>query len=147
MTAPLTCFFKKIHPDAVIPAKSKEKSRGYDLTIVGVHSQAGPVTFYTTGLILEPPADWEYNIYPRSGISKMGHFLVNGVGVVENDYRGPLLCALYKFDPKAPDLQLPCRLFQIVFSEPLPNFEFVENDSIDLETDRGAAGFGSTGFR
>lgn len=142
-----TCLFKRTHPNAVIPTKSKKHSRGYDLTLVDIKNRVGSVVFYNTGLILEPPPGWVYNLYPRSGITKTGHILVNSTGIIESDYRGELICALWKFDPSMPDLELPCRLMQLVFVEETPEFEFEENHAIDLNTDRGSDGFGSSGFR
>lgn len=143
----IPCFFKKTHPNAVTPTKSKEKSRGYDLTLVDIKNQDGLTTFYTTGLILEPSYGWVYDIYPRSGISKTGYMLANSVGIVESDYRGEIIVALTKVDQNKSDLELPFRIAQVIFRREEPEFEFIEKPDLDTNTDRGSAGFGSSGYK
>lgn len=140
-----TCFFKKTRPDAVIPFKAHPSDVGYDLTLVGIAKRMGMVTLYTTGIIAMPPVGYSIDIVPRSGISKTGHLLANSIGIIDPHYRGELLIALWKYDPQALDLVLPTRFCQIVFRQNAPDFKLEEVENLDLNTDRGSTGFGSSG--
>lgn len=68
--------------------------------------------------------------------------LANSVGVIDADYRGDLLIALTKINEKAPDLQLPLKICQLIMRK-REEFAMVEVEALD-DTERGAGGFGST---
>lgn len=140
----LKCKIQRTHPDAVLPTKAHPSDSCYDLYVVDVVKKINNVTFYTAGFIAEPPRGWEIHIYPRSSISKTGYLLANSVGVVDQNYRGDFIVALYKYDDTAADLALPCKIAQMRFVEVAPHVE-IEEAAINLDTDRGSGGFGSTG--
>ena len=83
---------------------------------------------------------------PRSGLgTKQGLVLGNLVGVIDNDYTGEIGACLWASDPNNPVIlkkgDKVCQLLILpVFR---PNYQCVEE--FDGETERGAAGFGSTG--
>jgi len=87
---------------------------------------------------LEPEG---FKIYARSSISNTELMLANGVGVVDPQYRGPLIAAFRAFDDCTASKG--DRLVQIVAFDGKPiRVELVEELS---NTERGANGFGSTG--
>jgi dUTP diphosphatase len=132
------------HPDAVLPSKAHESDAGYDLVIIGVYKVLSPhVTLYDTGIKLAPCPSVYNEIHARSSLMKKGYMIANNVGIIDNQYRGSLLVALYKFDPSLPDLELPCKAAQLIPRRML-EMKVIEVSELD-ETKRGEGGFGSTG--
>lgn len=144
----LKTHIKRIRDDAVIPTKSHDTDSGFDLTVVDRKGDVDSdepfkVVMFHTGLQIQPPAGYYYEIVPRSSLQKFGYTLANCVGIIDNQYRGELFVPLYKFDSRAPDLQLPMRVAQLI-PRRIENLSFVEVDNLD-STVRGEGGFGSTG--
>ena len=83
-------------------------------------------------------------ILPRSGLgSKNGIVLGNLVGLIDSDYQGPLMCAMWNRGDTAFTLQPMDRIAQLVIVPVLQvGFEIVDDFSA---SGRGAGGFGSTG--
>lgn len=85
-------------------------------------------------------------ILPRSGLGhKHGIVLGNLVGLIDSDYQGQLMVSCWNRGPAAFTVQPLERIAQLVIVPVLQ----VEFDLVDefAESDRGAAGFGSTGQR
>ena len=133
----------KTRPDAVAPSKSRASDSGFDLVLLEPFKVMGDVTLYDTGIRVQPAYGWYFDLVPRSSISKTGYMLANSVGVIDRTYTGPVLVALRKLDPTAPDLELPARLVQIV-PRPVVHVQLIEVDALD-ETERSEGGFGSSG--
>ena len=134
--------FKKVHPDAVAPHKTHESDSGYDLVLVQHLQTEMGVSWYDTGIAVQPPDGYYFEVYGRSSIARTGYMLANNVGIIDSSYRGTIRVALVKVNPNAPDLTLPCRLVQLVpraFIHLVPQ----QADSLD-DTPRGDGGFGST---
>ncbi|MCH2111008.1 MAG: dUTP diphosphatase, partial [Polyangiaceae bacterium] len=100
-------------------------------------------TLYGTGLIVEPPYGWYFDVVPRSSIIKTGYLLANSVGVIDRSYRGELMIPLLKIDPKAPEISLPRRIAQLI-PRPIVHMPVAEVQQLGA-TQRGNGGFGSTG--
>ncbi|OUM99776.1 MAG: deoxyuridine 5'-triphosphate nucleotidohydrolase [Firmicutes bacterium ZCTH02-B6] len=83
-------------------------------------------------------------VFARSGLaSRHGIQLANGVGVIDSDYRGEILCAMYNAGSEPFVIQPGDRIAQLVVM-PVARIAWREVD--DLEpSDRGTGGFGSTG--
>jgi dUTP pyrophosphatase len=83
---------KRLTEDATLPKKAHPSDSGYDLVAIddGTVDDAGYLQ-YRTGLAVEIPEGFEGRIYPRSSISKYDLILANGVGVIDESYRGELL--------------------------------------------------------
>ena len=128
---------------AVPPFKDRVTDSGYDLTLIDVVKRFGNVTLYTTGISVQPAFGWYFDLVPRSSLSKTGYAIANSVGVIDRTYTGPIMVALVRLDPSAPELALPARVVQIV-PRPIVHVHLEEVDELD-ETARGAGGFGSTG--
>jgi dUTP pyrophosphatase len=134
---------ERIEETAVAPQKTRPSDSGYDLTLIAVRKRFGLVTLYGTGLIVEPPEGYYFDVIARSSIIKTGHMLANNVGVIDRAYRGELMVPLIKLDPAAPEIVLPARLAQLI-PRPIVHFP-VEVVASLTATTRGAGGFGSTG--
>ena len=83
-------------------------------------------------------------ILPRSGLgSKFGIVLGNLVGLIDSDYQGPLMCALWNRGDIEFIVQPMDRIAQMVIVPVLQvDFQVVDNFAA---SERGAGGFGSTG--
>lgn len=81
---------KKVKPEAIIPTYATEGSVGFDLYATeDVVIKPQETKIISTGLVFECPPGVGIMIYPRSGISaKTTLRVANGVGVIDNDYRG-----------------------------------------------------------
>lgn len=131
-------------PDAVFPTRAHPTDAGFDLTVVEKIGKLGnDVCLYDTGVRVSPPHGYHTEIVPRSSISKTGYALANSIGIIDNSYRGNLLIALRKVDPKAPTLQLPARIGQLIVRRTEP-VSLRLADDLD-STERGEGGFGSSG--
>lgn len=138
----LVCNFKKSRSDAVAPTKAHVSDSGYDLVLLEKIKSVGDVDFYTTGISVDPPHGYYFDMLPRSSISKTGYMLANSTGVIDQSYRGDVIVPLRKVDPNAGDLILPAKLVQLIPRQ-WYNMLYIEQDDLDMST-RGDGGFGST---
>lgn len=132
-----------IDESAVVPHKQRASDSGYDLTLIGERKRFGAVRLYGTGLIVEPPEGYYFDVVARSSIIKTGHMLANNVGIIDRAYRGELMVPVVKVDPAAADLELPIRLAQLI-PRPIVHFQVNVQDNL-AATSRGTGGFGSSG--
>ena len=98
-----------------------------------------------TGLAIALPPGTVGMVCPRSGLAaRHGVTVLNGPGIVDAGYRGPVKVALHNTDPSEPfALQVGDRIAQLVVVPFLaPALQEVED--LD-ETERAAGGFGSSG--
>ena len=133
----------KTRKDAILPSKTRISDTGYDLTILEKIKEIGDVSFYTTGIKIQPPFGWAVEIRARSSIAKTGYMLANGVGTIDRTYLGEVIIALRKVDKTMADIKLPCRFAQMI-PVPVQHLEIIEVNELSA-TDRGDGGFGSTG--
>ncbi len=83
-------------------------------------------------------------LFARSGLAaKHGIHLANGVGVVDSDYTGEVLCAVVNGGSEPFTIRPGDRIAQMVFL-PVAAAELVLVDELE-PTERGAGGFGHTG--
>ena len=136
--------YVKTREDAIAPKKVSKTDTGFDVTILEAVKSYGDVTLYTTGLIVQPTDGYYFDLVARSSISKTGYILANGVGIIDQDYRGEVLVALRKVDKLVPDIKLPIKIAQLIprkwyDCEPVE----VVNEALS-ETKRNDGGFGSS---
>ena len=99
-----------------------------------------------TGIRVAIPMGYEMQIRPRSGLAtRFGIALPNTPGTIDSDYRGPLGVALVNLGTEAYTVRHGDRIAQCVVA-PVVQAAFQVVDILD-ETERGEAGFGSTGLR
>ena len=138
---------KKLSPDAKIPSYGSAEAAGadlYALTEKCVIIESGQTRLIHTGIAMEIPRGYVGLIYARSGLAtKKGLAPANKVGVIDSDYRGEIMVALYNHSDTAQTVENGERIAQIVLT-PYLSASFLEVDSLS-DTERGEGGFGSTG--
>jgi dUTP pyrophosphatase len=144
---------KKLTPDAVLPFRSTIGSAAFDLAVsshIGNHSwHTDPETYiltYGSGLSFEFPENVYGLLLSRSSCYKKKHQLVNGIGLIDQDYRGEVMASFVVSGIDIYDIGE--RFCQLLIQGPGVNpfeveFELVQELS---ETTRGHGGFGSTGL-
>ncbi len=85
-----------------------------------------------------------YWLAPRSSIYKTGHIMANSMGVIDNTYRGTLKAPVVALTEGASGFKAGDRHFQIVAPDMGWISEIRTVRSLP-ESERGEAGFGSTG--
>ena len=142
-----TVRLKKLREDAIIPAYGTEFAAGADLYACmdkDITINPGCTEFIHTGIALEIPTGLVGLIYARSGMAcKRGLAPANKVGVIDSDYRGEIMVALYNQSNETKVITSGDRIAQIII-QPVTQFEFNEVDELS-DTARGEGGFGSTG--
>lgn len=138
----------KLREGAVIPTSGSQYAAGYDLyAYIPKQSETIPVgetKKIGTGIAMEIPEGYVGLVFARSGVAtKRGLRPANCVGVIDSDYRGEIMVALYNDNKEAQAIHIGDRIAQIVIV-PYLSVEFNEVESLD-ETERGRGGFGSTG--
>ena len=136
-----------LHPDAVAPTRTRAGDAGYDLrSVAAVTLAPGMRELVPTGVAIALPPGHAGLVVPRSGLAvQHGLSVVNGPGLVDPEYRGELKVVLINHGPAPVALEPGDRIAQLlVVPFAAPEIEVV--DALE-ETDRGAAGFGSSGRR
>lgn len=83
-------------------------------------------------------------VFPRSGLAtKHGISLANAVGLIDSDYKGEIIVAVYNQGDSEYVIKPGERIAQLVFV-PVFKADIEETDELE-ETGRGVGGFGSTG--
>ena len=123
-----------------------EGAVGADLFIKDIHVNGNQATIHT-GVRVEIPFGYAGLLFARSSLAKTGWILGNSVGVIDSDYRGEIIVKL-RYIGDADDYSTPFEIFDriaqlVVVSCIYPNLW--EVGDVDLNTKRGAGGFGSTG--
>lgn len=139
---------KRLTLSACMPRRATDGSAGYDLfadlpSAMAIHP--GQTVFVKTGVAIEfDTKGFVALIYARSGLAtNFGITLANSVGVIDSDYRGELIVALFNNSESSYLLHPSERVAQLVLT-PIFTPEVVEVDEL-TETSRGNGGFGSTG--
>ncbi len=138
---------QKLDDRAVVPTYGSEFSAGADLyAIEDAVVEAGETVLVHTGLAMEIPQGYGGFIYARSGLaSKKGLAPANKVGVIDADYRGEIMVALYNHSKESRTVLAGERIAQLVIA-PFLKAEFEVTESLS-DTLRGSGGFGSTGTK
>ena len=138
---------KKLRKEAILPTFGSKEAAGADLYAcleAPVTVEPGKTAFIPTGLAMELPVGYVGLIYARSGLAcKRGLAPANKVGVIDSDYRGEVIVALYNHGEQPQVISPAERIAQLVVT-PVLMPEYVETDSLS-DTKRGEGGFGSTG--
>ncbi len=139
--------FKLTESGATAPTYATEYSAGadlYNLKSDNVTIAPGETKLIHTGIAMEIPEGYVGLVFARSGLAtKRGLAPANKVGVIDCDYRGEIMVALYNQSSAVQTLAVGERVAQIVFTQ-YDTAEFEVVDELD-STERGAGGFGSTG--
>lgn len=136
---------KRLNDKAILPSQETVGAAGYDLYAAetkiispGTNEKIG------TGWAMEIPEGYFGGIFARSGLStKQGLRPANCVGVVDDDYRGEVMVALYNDSDKPRTVQTGDRIAQMVIIRK-ESVTLEETDTLS-DTVRGNGGFGHTG--
>ncbi|MFB2593368.1 dUTP diphosphatase [Paracoccus sp. p4-l81] len=137
-------------PAVPLPAYQTAGAAGADVCAnfpggQGVTLAPGERALIPTGLAMAIPDGFEVQIRARSGLAlKHGLALVNGIGTIDADYRGPVSIIVVNLGLEAIEITHGMRIAQMVIAP-------VIRARVDLapalpETARGTGGFGSTGM-
>lgn len=141
---------KKTDENAKIPTYGSVYAAGADLYAV-IHNEEnkveilpGETAFIDTGIVMEIPNGYVGLVYARSGLScKQGLAPANKVGVIDSDYRGNIMVALYNQSNEVRTVSKGDRIAQIII-QPVEQFGFKVKENLS-DTIRGNGGFGSSG--
>jgi len=138
---------KRLSTRATLPTRGSAQAAGYDLSSAvdgEVVIPAGGRALVPTDLSIAVPPGHYGRVAARSGLG-VRHGIDVGAGVIDEDYRGAVSVLL--FNHGSEDFAVRCgdRVAQLIL-ERISTPEVVEVADL-VPTDRGAAGFGSTGVR
>jgi dUTP pyrophosphatase len=146
-----TLHVRRLDPRAALPAYHSELAAGLDLSAClppdqdSVLIEPGRIVMVKTGVAVAIPEGFEGQVRPRSGLaSKFGVTLPNAPGTIDADYRGEVMVPLINLGREPYRLVHGTRVAQMVIA-PVARAAVVEVQTLD-PTERGAGGFGSTGF-
>lgn len=133
--------------DLPLPEYQTAGSAGADLR-AAVHEPVtlapGAFQLIPTGIAIALPEGFEAQVRPRSGLAaKHGVTVLNSPGTVDADYRGQIGVLLINHGPTPYTVNRGERVAQLVIA-PVSQASFTVTESLQ-HTDRGSAGFGSTG--
>ena len=134
--------------DHPLPAYESAASAGMDLRaqldspIVLEPQERGIVK---TGLFIELPVGVEAQVRPRSGLAiKKGVTVLNAPGTIDADYRGEIGVILINLSNKSFTINHGDRIAQLVIAKH-ETITWKPAEKLS-DSDRGSAGFGSTGI-
>ena len=136
----------RLQPTAILPSRGSAYAAGFDLYSVDHYVVfPGQRVVVSTGIGLQKLPSGTYGrIAPRSGLA-VKHGLDTLAGVVDPDYRGEIKVVLLNTDLRVPFVIKPgYRIAQLVL-EKYEVADVVEVEVASNDTERGDAGFGSTG--
>lgn len=137
---------KRLDPTVELPSYAYAGDAGLDLRAnEDVTLQPLERRLVSTGLAVAIPEGYAGFVQPRSGLAlREGLSMANTPGLVDSHYRGELKVCAVNLDAERPiHIERGERIAQLVIQR-VPVVSLVEVDELD-ETDRGAAGFGSSG--
>lgn len=138
---------KPVRPGAVLPHYGSAGAAGLDLSACidePVTIRVGASVMIPSGVAIALPAGTVGLLVVRSSLGvRHGVGLPNGVGVIDEDYRGEVSVALMNLGGEAYTVQPGDRIAQLIVS-PYIRADVTVAQQLE-ETARGAGGFGSTG--
>ncbi|WP_200933550.1 dUTP diphosphatase [Agreia sp. Leaf335] len=132
---------------ADVPRYSHPGDAGADLTSAeALTLTPGERRLVGTGVSIALPDGFVAFVVPRSGLAaKHGITIVNAPGTIDAGYRGEIKVALLNTDSTVPyDIGVGDRIAQLIVM-PVSRAVFIPVDTLP-GSDRGAGGFGSTGY-
>jgi dUTP pyrophosphatase len=135
--------------DLPLPAYATSGAAGMDVAAAvdkPVILAAGERLAIPTGFAMAVPAGYEAQIRPRSGLAlKHGVTVANAPGTIDSDYRGEVAILLVNLGDQDFTIARGMRIAQMVVA-PVTQVTPIATDSL-ADTERGDAGFGSTGYQ
>jgi dUTP pyrophosphatase len=127
------------------PSYAKAGDAGADLKSTKKLSIApGARELVPTGVSIALPDGFVGLVHPRSGLAlKHGITVLNSPGTIDAGYRGEIMVTLYNSSEKAFDVEVGDRIAQLLI-QTVERARFIPVIKLP-DSDRGQAGFGSTG--
>lgn len=136
-------YVQKLRDDAMLPTRGSAEAAGLDLYAVGDHElKVNERKVIPTGIAIATPRGTYVRIAPRSGLA-LKHGIDVLAGVVDSDYRGQIGVVLINLGNESFKINAGDRVAQAIV-EVIRMPEVVEVEDLD-STERGEAGYGSTG--
>lgn len=131
-----------------LPEVATPSAAGVDLLAAvedAVTIAPGARKLVPTGIAIALPEGFEAQVRPRSGLAmRHGITVLNAPGTIDADYRGEVGVLLINHGTETFTVERGMRIAQMVVA---PVAHIVWAESAELPTsERGASGFGSTGF-
>lgn len=138
--------------DVILPQQASSDDVGYDIRAYkDTYVQSGALCYIETGLIVEPPSGFHFELALRSSAPRRhGIIMPHGIGIIDPRYCGPadeLKILVFKITPGSEDIGGRTKILagekiaQLILRR-TNHFEWEEREEIQ-EQSRG--GFGSTG--
>ena len=145
----LTLKIKKLENFVSMPQYKTSGASAMDLVAAideDIVIPSGEIKIIPTGIAIELPHNTEAQVRSRSGLAiKKGIAVVNGIGTIDEDYRGEICVGLINLSKEDFTIQRGDRIAQMASMEVLkPQIEVLDELS---ETQRADGGFGSTGVK
>ena len=135
---------KRLSTTAKLPSKAHQDDAGFDIYAdEDIYIFPNKATAVSAGIVIEIPTGYYGRLKARSGLTIKTHLRVLE-GTIDSGYRGELKVMCDAKDA-VHEIHKGDKIAQLII-QPLPEFEVVEGD-IDMDSDRGQGGFGSTGRR
>lgn len=145
----LTLKIKKLPNFVSMPEYKTQGASAMDLIAAideDIIIPSGEIRMIPTGIAIELPHNTEAQVRSRSGLAiKKGIAVVNGIGTIDEDYRGEICVGLINHSRVDFTIQRGDRIAQMAIMEVLKPEIVVADDLSD--TQRADGGFGSTGVR
>ncbi len=140
--------FKKLKPEAVLPAYMTELAAGLDICALPdepLTLSPGERVLVPTGLAVAVEPGYEMQVRPRSGLAlRNGITLLNSPGTIDADYRGEIGIIVINQGQQSFQIMPGDRIAQLIVA-PVVHCQISEVEELS-ETRRGAGGFGHTGI-
>jgi dUTP pyrophosphatase len=140
-------YVELIHPEAKIPTYAHPGDQGADIYAVEEitippHSYGNMIP---TGIKMMIPEGWAISIRPRSGLSKNTTLRIsNSPATIDTAYRGEVKVLMDNIGDSPVTIQVGERIAQMLIERNYQmNLELI--DSVNVNTERGLGGFGSSG--
>ena len=136
---------KLLSDKAKIPTRGSEEAAGWDL-YAATYATIPPhsTVKVSTDIAVEIPAGYFGAVFARSGLAtKQGLRPANCVGVIDSDYRGPVIVALHNDTDQVKEIFSGDRIAQLVFIQ-YSSWDWEVVDELS-DTNRSDGGFGHSG--
>ncbi len=145
----LTLRIKKLDNFVSLPEYKTAGASAMDLVAAikdDIIIPSGEIRMIPTGIAIELPHNTEAQVRSRSGLAiKSGIAVVNGIGTIDEDYRGEICVGLINHSKVDFKISRGDRIAQMAIMEVLkPSIEIADDLS---DTKRAEGGFGSTGVK
>ncbi len=148
-------FFVEDYDEKITLKHETSGSAGLDLrtscptTVQPKTHLANPITEIDTGIYVEIPEGYFGLVVPRSSTGRLGLRLANTVGIIDSDYRGPIILAFINDTEYPVELDKGQRIAQLIICPFATQICPVQVNKLEdlSSTKRDKAGFGSTGVK